>query len=119
MRFNSQLRQQGGGIAGFFRPIIKFFKNVLFPGAKHLAKRAVTSKVGKQSVRALKKAAVNITADTISGGVTGKDPATHIDKARGEIADALRHTQNKNKKKKKAKSKKKIMVRKKIGSTFF
>ncbi len=95
MRFNGAQGRHfgGGGLAGFFRPIIRFFKNIVMPGAKSLSKKVVNSRAGKKGMKALKKAAVNITADAISGGPTGKSPSTHISKARAEVADALRETQ--------------------------
>ena len=96
MRFQSnQVRHYGGGgIGGFFRPLIKFFKHIIFPSVKTLGKTAIKSELGRTSVKALKKAAVNMTADALSaGGPTGFSPKEHISKAKLELADALRRTQ--------------------------
>ena len=111
MKFHAPVgRHFGGGIGGFFRPIIRFFKNILMPSAKRIGKSAIKSKVGKSSIKALKKAAVGMTADAISGGITGDTPTTHISKARSEIADAIRETQSTSKNKRK-RIKKKFAVR--------
>ena len=111
MRFNAgHTPHYGGGIGGFFRPIIKFFKNI-FPNAVRMGKSAINSKFAKKGGKALKKAVVNITADAISGGSTAKKPSVHITNARTEVADALRDTQLRDKLKKLKQKKKKNRLR--------
>lgn len=112
MRFNSTHPRHfgAGGLSGFFRPIIRFFKNILLPSARNIGKTVVNSKTGRKGLRALKKAAVNITADAISGGPSADTPSTHISKARAEVAKAVRDSQISEKIKKK-RGKKKIGVK--------
>lgn len=92
----------GGGIGGLFRPLIKFFKNIIAPAAK----RIIKSDVGQKSLKAVKKAAIGITADAISGGVSKEGAKSHIGKAREEVAQALLDTQGEGKVKKKRKVRK-------------
>ncbi len=90
MRFRTHgIPQSGGGIGGIFRPIIKFFQNVIAPAAKSIIK----SNLGQKGIKALKKAAVGITADAILGGVSKVGAKLHIDKARTKVAQALLDTQ--------------------------
>ena len=86
MRFRDHnTSQTGGGIAGFFRPIIRFFRNIIAP----IAKTAIKSPTGQKTVRALKNAAVGITADAISGNLSKSGAKAHFAKARSKVAEAL------------------------------
>lgn len=131
MNFRSrESSQTGGGIAGFFRPIIKFFRNIIAP----IAKTAIKSSVGKKSIKALKDAGIGITADAISGGFSKEGAKGHITKARNKVAQALLDTRksvthrnkdnpttrkNRYKKKKKSKVGKKGSIGKEARDDFF
>ena len=86
MRFRGHnISQSGGGIAGFFRPIIRFFRNIIAP----IAKTAIKSSTGQKTIRALKEAGVGITADAISGNLTKSSAKDHFTKVRSKVAKAL------------------------------
>ena len=64
MRYTQNaLLQRGGGIGGFLRSAGRLIKKIVLP----VAKKAVTSKAGKQSMKALARGAKDVLSNVVSG----------------------------------------------------
>jgi len=78
------LLQPGAGIGGFLRTAGTFLKRFILPAAK----KAITSKAGKQSMKAIAKGAKEVLTNVVSGDTGENKKIVH--KVKKQVVSALK-----------------------------
>ena len=107
------LLQPGAGIGGFLRTAGTFLKRFILPAAK----KAITSKAGKQSMKAIAKGAKEVLTNVVSGDTGENKKIVH--KVKKQVVSALKKGVVEAGSNKKSSVKKKKGGKKKKKSSFF